>query len=75
MNDIVYEPVSIKVSGRHQIVVPSVAHLHLGIRSVDRFLVYVQNRLLILLMKPDDVVARLSGHTTRCGMSWRRWAA
>lgn len=39
MNDIVYEPVSIKVSGRHQIVLPSVAHLHLGIRSVDRFLV------------------------------------
>ena len=55
------QPVSVKVSSRHQIVVPRIARERLGIKSGDRLLVDVQDGLLILLSQPDDYAAHLSG--------------
>ena len=54
-------PVSVKVSSRYQIVVPSVARERLNIRSGDRLLVDIQDGLLILLPQPQDYTAHLAG--------------
>ena len=55
------EPVSVKVSSRHQISVPRVARDRLRIKSGDRLLVDIQDGLLILLPQPQDYVAYLDG--------------
>ena len=55
------EPMSVKVSSRHQISVPSTAREQLRIRSGDRLLVDIQDGLLILLPQPQNYTARLAG--------------
>jgi AbrB family looped-hinge helix DNA binding protein len=55
------ELVSVKVSSRYQISVPSVARERLNIQSGDRLLVDVQDGLLILLPQPQNYTARLAG--------------
>ena len=55
------EPISVKVSSRHQIAVPRMARERLNIRRGDRLLVDVQDGLLIRLPRPDDYVAPRAG--------------
>jgi AbrB family looped-hinge helix DNA binding protein len=43
------EPVSVKVSGRYQVSLPSLARRLLNIEAGDRLLVDVQDGMLILL--------------------------
>jgi AbrB family looped-hinge helix DNA binding protein len=55
------QPVTVKVSSRHQIVVPRAARDRLNIQSGDRLLVDVQDGLLILIPQPQDYAAYLAG--------------
>jgi AbrB family looped-hinge helix DNA binding protein len=55
------EPVSVKVSSRHQISVPRIARERLNIQSGDRLLVDIQDGLLILLPQPQNYTAHLAG--------------
>lgn len=55
------EPVSVKVSSRHQISVPRIARERLNIQSGDRLLVDIQDGLLILLPQPESYATRLAG--------------
>ncbi len=52
---------TVKVSKRHQIVVPRIARERLNIRSGDRLLVDVQGGLLILVPQPRDYTEHLAG--------------
>lgn len=52
---------TVKVSGRHQISLPSRARRELGIDAGDRLLVAVQDGMIILLPQPDDFVQALAG--------------
>jgi AbrB family looped-hinge helix DNA binding protein len=52
---------SVKVSGRYQIALPSIARRHLNIQAGDRLLVDIQDGLLILLPQPQDYVAHMAG--------------
>jgi AbrB family looped-hinge helix DNA binding protein len=54
-------PISVKVSRRHQIVVPRIARERLNIRSGDRLLVDVQDGLLILLPQPQNYTEHMAG--------------
>jgi AbrB family looped-hinge helix DNA binding protein len=55
------ELVSVKVSSRYQIAVPSIARKRLNIQSGDRLLVDIQDGLLILLLQPQNYTAHLAG--------------
>jgi len=55
------KPTTVKVSQRHQIVVPSIAREQLNIRSGDRLLVDIQDGLLILLPQPQNYTEHLTG--------------
>ena len=55
------EPMSVKVSSRCQIALPSQARKMLGIRPGDRLLVDIQDGVLILIPEPGDYVAALGG--------------
>ena len=52
---------SVKVSGRYQIALPSMARRHLNIQAGDRLLVDIQDGLLILLPQPQDYVVHMAG--------------
>ena len=54
-------PLTVKVSKRHQIALPSQARRALDIRAGDRLLVDVQDGLIILIPQPDDYVAEMAG--------------
>ncbi len=54
-------PVTVKVSKRHQISLPSRARRALNILPGDRLLVDVQDGLLILVPRPKDYVAHMAG--------------
>lgn len=54
-------PTTVKVSKRHQIVVPAAARAQLNIQSGDRLLVDIQDGMLILIPQPDNFTARLAG--------------
>ncbi len=54
-------PTTVKVSKRHQIVVPAEARARLNIQSGDRLLVDVQDGMLILIPQPENFAERLSG--------------
>ena len=53
--------VTVKVSSRHQISVPSTAREQLDIQSGDRLLVDVQDGIIILIPQPEDHVAHMAG--------------
>lgn len=55
------EPISVKVSGRYQIALPSIARRRLNIQAGDRLLVDIQDGLLILVPQPEDYVAHMAG--------------
>lgn len=55
------EPMSVKVSGRYQISLPSRARQELNIEAGDRLLVDVQDGMLILIPQPTDYTAAMSG--------------
>jgi AbrB family looped-hinge helix DNA binding protein len=55
------EQMSVKVSGRYQISIPSRARKALGIQAGDRLLVDVQAGVLILLPQPENYVNYMAG--------------
>ncbi len=55
------ETVSVKVSSRYQVSVPSFARRKLKIKSGDRLLVDVQDGILIMLPQPQDYAAHMAG--------------
>ena len=52
---------SVKVSSRHQIAVPSEARKALGIKAGDRLAVEVRGDVIVLRPRPGSVAARLRG--------------
>lgn len=55
------EPITVKVSNRYQIALPSLARKELNIQAGDRLLVDIQDGMIILLPQPQDYVAYLAG--------------
>jgi AbrB family looped-hinge helix DNA binding protein len=55
------EALTVKVSNRYQISLPSVARKQLNIQAGDRLLVDIQEGLIILLPQPQDYVQYLAG--------------
>jgi AbrB family looped-hinge helix DNA binding protein len=55
------DTVTVKVSNRYQISLPSVTRKQLNIRAGDRLLVDVQEGMIILLPQPQDYVEHLAG--------------
>jgi AbrB family looped-hinge helix DNA binding protein len=54
-------PISVKISRRNQIAVPSQARKRLNIRSGDRLLVDIQDGLIVLLPQPRRYTSALAG--------------
>jgi AbrB family looped-hinge helix DNA binding protein len=54
-------PMSVKVSPRYQISLPSRARQELNIQAGDRLLVDIQDGMIILLPQPDDYVEHMAG--------------
>ena len=52
---------SVKVSSKHQVSLPSAARRRLGIEAGDRLSVEVSDDALILRIRPDQPSARLRG--------------
>jgi AbrB family looped-hinge helix DNA binding protein len=55
------ESMSVKVSGRYQISLPSRARQELNIEAGDRLLVDIQDGMIILVPQPADYVADMAG--------------
>lgn len=55
------QSITVKVSNRYQIALPSLARKELNIQAGDRLLVDIQDGMIILLPQPQDFVAHLSG--------------
>ena len=55
------EGVSVKVSNRYQIALPSVARKQLNIQAGDRLLVDIQDGMIVLIPEPQDYVEHLAG--------------
>ena len=53
--------VSVKVSNRYQIALPSLARKELNIKAGDRLLVDVQEGMIVLMPQPQDYVEALAG--------------
>jgi AbrB family looped-hinge helix DNA binding protein len=54
-------PLSVKVSPRYQISLPSRARQELNIQAGDRLLVDIQDGMIILMPQPDDYVEHMAG--------------
>lgn len=52
---------TVKVSSRNQIVIPSEARRALGIEPGDHLIVSVRDGLLVMIPKPDNILAHLRG--------------
>ena len=57
MND----TISVKVSNRYQIALPSAARKQLDIQAGDRLLVDIQDGMIVLLPQPENYAEQLSG--------------
>jgi AbrB family looped-hinge helix DNA binding protein len=55
------ETISVKVSNRYQIALPSLARKQLNIQAGDRLLVDVQDGMIVLLPQPDNYAEHLAG--------------
>ena len=55
------EAITVKVSNRYQISLPSVARKQLNIQAGDRLLVDIQAGMIILMPQPQDYVEYLAG--------------
>ena len=53
--------ISVKVSNRYQIALPSLARKELNIQAGDRLLVDIQEGMIVLIPQPDDYVNHLTG--------------
>ena len=52
---------TVKVSNRYQISLPSLVRRQLNIQAGDRLLVDIRDGMIILLPQPQDFVAHLAG--------------
>jgi len=52
---------SVKVSNRYQISLPSLARKQLDIQAGDRLLVDIQDGMIVLLPQPENYTERLAG--------------
>lgn len=57
MND----SITVKVSNRYQISLPSLARKQLDIQAGDRLLVDIQDGVILLMPQPEDYVAYMAG--------------
>ena len=55
------EAISVKVSNRYQIALPSLARKQLNIQAGDRLLVDIQGGMIVLIPQPEDYVEHLMG--------------
>ncbi len=55
------EPLSVKVSSRYQIAIPSAARKALDIQAGDQLLVDIQDGALVLIPAPADYTVALAG--------------
>jgi len=55
------ETMSVKVSNRYQISLPSLARKQLNIQAGDRLLVDIQDGMIILLPQPENYTEYLAG--------------
>jgi AbrB family looped-hinge helix DNA binding protein len=55
------EAVSVKVSNRYQIALPSLARKQLNIQAGDRLLVDIQDGMIVLLPQPENYAEYLAG--------------
>lgn len=55
------EAISVKVSNRFQIALPSLARKQLNIQAGDRLLVDIQDGIIVLLPQPDNYAEYLAG--------------
>lgn len=55
------ERVTVKVSNRYQISLPSLARKQLAIEAGDRLLVDIQAGMMILMPQPEDYVEYMAG--------------
>jgi AbrB family looped-hinge helix DNA binding protein len=55
------EAITVKVSNRYQISLPSAARKELNIEAGDRLLVDIQDGMIVLIPEPEDYVAYLAG--------------
>lgn len=55
------ETISVKVSNRYQIALPSLARKQLNIQAGDRLLVDIQDGMIVLLPQPENYADYLAG--------------
>jgi AbrB family looped-hinge helix DNA binding protein len=55
------EAISVKVSKRYQIALPSLARKQLNIQAGDRLLVDIQDGMIVLLPQPENYAEYLAG--------------
>ena len=55
------QTMTVKVSSRHQIALPSAARQQLNIRAGDRLLVDIQDEMLVLVPRPQSYTDHMSG--------------
>jgi AbrB family looped-hinge helix DNA binding protein len=55
------ESISVKVSNRYQIALPSLARKQLNIQAGDRLLVDIQDGMIVLLPQPHNYAEYLAG--------------
>jgi AbrB family looped-hinge helix DNA binding protein len=55
------ESITVKVSNRYQISLPSAARQQLNIQAGDRLLVDIQDGMIVLIPQPQDYVEYLAG--------------
>lgn len=55
------DSITVKVSNRYQIALPSRARKQLNIQAGDRLLVDIQDGMIILLPQPQDYTTHLAG--------------
>ncbi len=55
------EAMSVKVSNRYQIALPSLARKQLNIQAGDRLLVDIQDGMIVLLPQPENYADYLAG--------------
>ena len=55
------DTISVKVSNRYQIALPSAARKQLDIQAGDRLLVDIQDGMIVLLPQPENYADKLTG--------------
>ena len=66
-------PASVKLSSKHQIVVPREARDALGLRPGDRLLVSVTDDVIEMRREPRDLVGELEGLLKGSGSDGELW--